>query len=282
MKPIIPGALMRKEDFIGMISSELQDFCLIVIDEEFYKRGFIYYRVWTDDIAHCFVPVYGYYAENEKTMVRLFQKLAETVVTDIQCDFSVHLYRNDSECINAFHMMQFGTMSEKCLARLDETNIGTTYAANIVVLSKNEIAEKWGEIWRIIEQLIEHLRKSPVFYPGKEFTEAVYREFFSDESVELIAATDRGRIVGIIEWNHEENEILDSSIKSANVGEAFVYPEYRGTGLAQQLLSAAKARAYLVGARYMWVEHGTANPNARGFWNKYFTTYQYELHRRIE
>ena len=40
MEPIIPGALMRKEDFIGMISSELQDFCLIVIDEEFYKRGF--------------------------------------------------------------------------------------------------------------------------------------------------------------------------------------------------------------------------------------------------
>lgn len=23
----------------------------------------------------------------------------------------------------------------------------------------------------------------------------------------------------------------------------------------------------------VWVEHGTANPNARGFWNKYFTSY---------
>lgn len=32
----------------------------------------------------------------------------------------------------------------------------------------------------------------------------------------------------------------------------------------------------------MWVEHGTANPNARGFWNKYFDTYRYELIREIK
>lgn len=36
------------------------------------------------------------------------------------------------------------------------------------------------------------------------------------------------------------------------------------------------------GYKYMWVEHGTANPNARGFWNKYFTTCHYELVRRVE
>ena len=35
-------------------------------------------------------------------------------------------------------------------------------------------------------------------------------------------------------------------------------------------------------ARYLWVGHGTANPNARGFWNKYFKTYQYELVRTIK
>ena len=35
------------------------------------------------------------------------------------------------------------------------------------------------------------------------------------------------------------------------------------------------------GYKYMWVEHGTATPNARGFWNKYFLPYQYELVRTI-
>lgn len=281
MKTIAGDSLMRKEDFNEMISSELQEMCLIATDEECYEKGFIYYRVWTDEDAHCFIPVYGYYAENEKTTVRLFQMLAETVVKDKPCDFSVHLYRDDPECINAFHMMQFGTMSEKSLTRLEKADTDTKHSANIAVLSKEEISEKWSEIWQATEQLIEHLRKSPVFYPGKEFTESVYKEFFSDESVELIAAEDNGRLVGIIEWNHENNELLDPDLKSVNVGEAFVCPEYRGTGLALQLLTAAKERAYLAGARYMWVEHGTANPNARGFWNKYFTTYEYELVRRI-
>ncbi len=48
-----------------------------------------------------------------------------------------------------------------------------------------------------------------------------------------------GKLAGIIEWNHEENDFLE--------GES----------------------------------HGTANPNARGFWNKYFMTYQYEFVRTI-
>lgn len=57
--------------------------------------------------------------------------------------------------------------------------------------------------------------------------------------------------------------------------------DYRGAGLARELLQYAQARAKHEGAEYMWVEHGTANPNARGFWNKYFSTYEYELVRTI-
>lgn len=51
--------------------------------------------------------------------------------------------------------------------------------------------------------------------------------------------------------------------------------------LAEALLRYVEARAKCEGAEYMWVQHGTANPNARGFWNKYFSTYEYELVRTI-
>lgn len=43
--------------------------------------------------------------------------------------------------------------------------------------------------------------------------------------------------------------------------------EYRGTGLSETLLRFAEKRALEEGYKNMWVEHGTANPNARGFWN---------------
>ena len=84
---------------------------------------------------------------------------------------------------------------------------------------------------------------------------------------ELIAAFMGEKIIGLIEWNRERNELICGTSASVNVGEAYVNPEYRGTGLARELFWYAQARAKHEGAEYMWVEHGTANPNARGSWN---------------
>ncbi|MCQ2456148.1 MAG: GNAT family N-acetyltransferase [Clostridia bacterium] len=58
-------------------------------------------------------------------------------------------------------------------------------------------------------------------------------------------------------------------------------PRLRGTGLAAALLGHAEAHEAARGAEYLWVEHGTANPCARGFWNKHFATTEYEMTRRI-
>lgn len=282
MAPILPDSVMPKGDFTASIFSGLKDLRLIDIKDACPEKGFLYYQSWQDEITHCRVPAYGFYAEDEKTAVMLFQKLAETVVKETPCDFSVRLYHNDSACINAFHMMQFGTVSERSVAATECSCEAAVLPVPVRALSKEEISVRWEEVWRAVGQIIEHLRQSPVFYPGREFTEDLYREFLSDNGTTLLAAEDNGKIAGIMEWNREKNEMLAPCCESVNVGEAFVYPEYRGTGLAGQLLYAAKRQAYLAGARYMWVEHGTANPNARGFWNKYFTTYAYELARRVE
>jgi ribosomal protein S18 acetylase RimI-like enzyme len=97
----------------------------------------------------------------------------------------------------------------------------------------------------------------------------------------LIAAFYGRSLVGIIEWNLEEDSFMFGKRKSVNVGEVYVKPSLRGSGLVKALLNTAENRAMNAGFEYMWVEHGTANPNARGFWNKYFQTYQYELVRTV-
>lgn len=61
----------------------------------------------------------------------------------------------------------------------------------------------------------------------------------------------------------------------------YVNPKYRGFGLAEKLLRFSEQIAIAKGYKYMWDEHGTANPNARGFWKKHFQTYSYELIRTI-
>lgn len=101
------------------------------------------------------------------------------------------------------------------------------------------------------------------------------------EDTKLIAAVHNDELIGMIEWNLDANHLMGGR-KSVNVGEIFVLPQYRGTKLSVKLLETAEKRAKEAGYDYMWVEHGTANPNARGFWNKYFATYQYELVREIK
>ncbi|MDO5156135.1 MAG: GNAT family N-acetyltransferase [Eubacteriales bacterium] len=179
-----------------------------------------------------------------------------------------------------FENINLQVIESKCIKELED-NYSALEGFDIKVLHKEEIERNWSEIWRATGSIIEHLKRAPVFYPADEFTEEIYNEYFMSEDLELIVAYKDDTIAGIIEWNKEENEFMRKKGDSVNVGEAFVYPEYRRTGLSEKLLSFSEKRALAEGYKYMWVEHGTANPNARGFWDKYFYIYSYELVRTI-
>lgn len=233
--------------------------------------------------ACCILPVYGYFAEDEGTLGRLFAYLADKLVAKGDCKFSVHLYAHDDAAIRLYSMMQFGMMSEKCIRRIPDYEQALSGEYTLSTLSKEEIMEKWAEVWGLTKAIVDHLKSSPVFYPGEEFTEEVYREFFLDGSTAVHAAFDsNGNMVGIIESNQSPELFLCPYSKSVNVGEVYVVPSLRGTGLAKELLHYAENYERKGGAELSWVEHGTANPNARGFWNKYFNTWQYEMVRDIK
>ena len=59
----------------------------------------------------------------------------------------------------------------------------------------------------------------------------------------------------VIEWNLEET-LLCLERKSVNVGEVYVKPSLRGSGLVKALLNTAENRAMNAGFEYMWVGHG--------------------------
>lgn len=280
MKDYLGDDLMSLEDFLSFAQENFDGMHYVEVDNN-GKKGFLYYGAWEeDDVFHYIVLPYGYYSEDEKTLVKLFQKWSQDVVKKGKYEFSVNLYAKDTESIRAFNMMQFGNMSEICVKRIENRFTGED-GFDIKALSKETITKNWEEIWSLTEGIIEHLRTAPIFYPGNEFTEEVYKDYFLSDELELIAAYKDDKIAGIIEWNKDEFEFLSGKANSVNVGEVFVCPLYRGTGLSEKLLRYAEKRASEEGYEYMWVEHGTANPNARGFWNKHFSTYRYELVRSI-
>lgn len=292
MNCILMKQMMTYEEFSDCYEGKLEEFDTVMMEENEELKGIMHYVCWEEnDIQYCYIPTYGYYADCEKTLISLFMKLSEQVVEDKTCEFIVRLYAHDEESIRAFHMMQFGTMSETGVRQIEEKSLleneimdrkTVEDALDIRVLSKDEVEQRWEEIWGLTEKIIEHLKSAPIFYPGDEFTEDVYREFFLDDSTEVIGAFVNGQMVGIIEWNKDEHPLGCGKKKAANVGEAYVMPEYRKSGISTALLAKAEKQAQLFGAKRLWVEHGTANPNARGFWNKYFDTFEYELVRTIK
>ena len=268
----VPG--MSREEFDAAIQVRLADMETLWTD-----GGAVYYRLWEEGgQRHCAVPVYGYWAASEKALSRLFTALAEKTAQKTTV-YHICLYAHDTEAQRLFSMLQFGTVAEKGIMRIGDAPPGGPFA--VKTLSKSEIAEDWNGLWDMTHAIVRHLQLSPVFYPGREFTEDVYREFYLDEDTHLHAVcTPEGERIGLIESN-EEGCWFTGSATAANVGEAYVLPPYRGSGAAQSLLSYAAAWEKERGAEYLWVEHGTANPLARGFWGKYLKTFQYEMTREI-
>ena len=274
--------MMTPQEYEEQFGPILETMDNVMIDEPSGK-GIIYYRLAEeDDMRVCRIPVFGYYASSEKVLTRLFIQLSEKLVDTGTTNFQVHLYAHDAQALQLFSMMQFGYMAETGIIKHDLLLSDISKSYEIRTLDKAEILNRWDEIWKMTDALIAHLRQAPIFYPATEFSEEEYKSFFTDEDTRLHVAFDEcGSIIGMIETNSESSIMIRADKRSVNIGEAYVVPEKRGCGLADALFLYALTYEKERGAEYLWVEHGTANPNARGFWNKYFTPYEYELIRRI-
>ncbi len=243
MGGILHDHLMLEDEFVSMAAPLLADMKHLEVSDGI-SQGFLFYREWDDERHHVEVPIFGYDADNRKTAVQLFQKLANETVKSHTCDFSVNLYRDDTVSVQAYSMLQFGIMSEVGIRRADPLRIPAS-PWEIRSLTKPEIHADWHRLWDATSQIIRHLKKSPVFYPGSEFTEKVYRDFNMDVATELIAAYDQGRLAGIIEWNREKTACYPRLIHLLTQGRSLSIPIIAEQGLPGNYFNSLKMRSLM-------------------------------------
>lgn len=253
------------------------------------KGNVVGYMIYTKgfnegDICWCMVPVWGYGAigdDRVKVMSKLFQKVADILCNNQKVHYEINVYAHDEEIVRLFSFLQFGIQCEEGI-RNTEIVISGKLDVSIRELSKEEIQNRWSDIWSLVFRLIEHLRQSPVFYPGTEFTEKIYKDYFMDHATHVYVAEEENCIIGLLDANRDGNNFITNDARCYNVGDIFVIEGYRGKGIAKELLRYVNGTLKEKGIEQLWVEHGTANPNARGFWNKYFSTFSYTLVRDID
>jgi GNAT superfamily N-acetyltransferase len=149
--------------------------------------------------------------------------------------------------------------------------------------SKSDISEHKERLLQLWRNLANHLRESPTYYNGVEFTDAAYWEHVNNDNTRLFTALDsRRNIIGIVDTSHDEFCFAWSDPATLNVGDLYVEPAYRGKRVAQGLVQYASDVLLKDNFKRLWVMHGTGNPNALRFWSKYFTGFVYQLTRSID
>jgi hypothetical protein len=212
---------------------------ILCIEGENLLGYVVYNQKWNSNgKMQCMLPFVGYGAvgkDRVKIMSMLFQTLAKQLCTEQKVNFEVKLYAHDYEIIQLFSFLQFGIICEEGICYTDKY-ILCNKIADTRELTKKEIIKRWNEIWGLLQNLIEHLRKSPVFYPGTEFTESVYKDYLLDNNTRLFIGEIKDRIVGVITANKDGNSFVNNQTDCYNVGDVYVVPKYRGSMVAQSML----------------------------------------------
>lgn len=130
--------------------------------------------------------------------------------------------------------------------------------------------------------LATHLASSPVYQELFDFSPAFITWKSEQRQSVHFAARDGDRVVGFIEATFEGENYLTRHPKMRNICGAGVLPEYRNRGIMLSLLVALASHYRPQGVTVLGVDYETQNPEARGFWERYFTPYTWSWERHYD
>ncbi len=261
-------ALFDKDDFIGYLA-----FGSPWINRETQNLGVT-------------SPVYGYGIKEgynrQNIASRLFQGVAEIFVEKEIKHYNIKLFAYDTEVIKSYFYNGFGMLATDKIRPI-EPNMPFTINKEYFIqeLSLEYIRTKEQELLNIWEKLINHLRSSPSFYPSIEFSNDMFIDHIYTPSTRVFGLFHQNKVIGMLNVLVSRNSFINDNPHTINIGDLYLYPKHRGDNLSYTLISYVNNILHNEGYRKMRVVHGTINPTALRFWDKYFTSYTYTLTRTI-
>lgn len=214
----------------------------------------------------------------EKIYAAMYQSAAEKWVDSGATSHALCLYAHDEELHHEFFRLGFGIRCMDAIRPM--TEIGTPFVTGYSYkeLSLNDSKK----VYPLYVQLYMHYRKSPFFMNRKEENEHNFISCAKKENSRFFAAYYQDEICAYYEINKcGETSICDDR-NYLHINGAFCIPEFRGKGVAQNLLNYAIQTLKADGYTMLGVDFESINPTAYGFWIKYFTPYTHSVVRRID
>lgn len=226
-----------------------------------------------------FTPLHAHAAVQEsraKLYDYLYQAAAKKWVAAGIVSHAICLYSHDQVTLEQFFWNGFGM---RCIdAARENTPIALHYAnpAACRELPKAELPL----LLDMQNRLITHLGDSPSFMKYAALTEE--RFLAANEDNHFFVAEVEGTPVAYLRFSMEGENFISNCGKMINISGAFCLPDFRGSGIVDQLLDFSADFWRGQGYRLIGVDCESINPTARKYWLKHFTPYTYSLVRRID
>ena len=235
------------------------------------------------DVKGVFSPLGGSafsydYKNRGRLASMLFESVAEEFVEQGVFSCALSRYAHDEEIAKSFVLNGFGIRCSDFVREISEFDLQNN---SCEVVFKELPVDKFAAVEHLQRGLHRHLAGAPVFFPGDDFDEW-FKNWIKRETMRIFAAETDGRIIGFISIDDNAENFITEHNTMKNICGAYFDENYRGKGIAQNLLLFVAETLKAEGVTHLGVDCETLNPTALNFWGKYFEPYTYSFARRID
>lgn len=273
---MVMGAFTRDETLAGFLGGfGVEDFRNL-------GRGF-----YAPDFCHGFAGG----TDGPELLTALYRSLAPEL---LKRDIRVHAagcYASEPELASALVDVGFGRIVMDAAAPTTElrSNLGSTDTARGVTSTNGIRIRRAGEadaatLERLNASLADHIGASPIFFPEARGTnEAGWRAWLADSDHFTLMAERDGEPLGYIKAEAPAFDVSYAVHDETDLGinGMFVTENARRLGVGGLLLDELARTAEAEGKRMLSVDFESSNPEARGFWTRWFDPVTYSYERRL-
>ena len=225
-------------------------------------------------------PLYANGAQKQnrqKIYSAMYQYASNSWVEKKLLSHVITIYANDKEALNSFFDNGFG---KRCVDAIADINSFPCKLQNEDMFS--ELAKnQFDKVHHLSNMTIKHLQKSPCFMPNKEESLNSFLNDITDD-VRIFTAQRGGKTAAYLKIQNNGETFISKSKNMINLTGAYVLDEFRGSGIATDLLNYVINVLKNEKFTHLGVDFESINPAANSFWQKYFIPYTYSLTRRID
>lgn len=215
----------------------------------------------------------------KKTASLLFEKVSNIMIKEGIFSFAICKYAHDKEISESLVINGFGIRCSDAIIDLSKIN---QLEVNSECKYEEISYKKAGVLLGLKNGLVNHLRKSPIYFPNPEFTAEKFAELCERRKSRFFVAYDGVKPVGYIEVGNDGETFISEDSDVLNICGTYVDSDYRNSSVAKELLIYTMKKLAYEGVKYLGVDCETINPTALHFWGKYFESYTYSFVRRVD